>query len=182
MLATLAAMSVTKLLTEAKRAIAAGESHLRKAAELIAKARTAGVAQRQIAERVGKSQSWISQLLAWRKSGYKGGPFERSHKTRTISRANQSKVTSRRHMTTEEAEAMRARAVAVAAMFGAESKRIPAAARKELLTALRALASSHDTAAILVERCRARLNLSWHELLVAAEHENESPLRVATAA
>ena len=91
MLATLAAMSVTKLLTEAKRAIAAGEGHLRKAAELIAKARTAGATQRQIAERVGKSQSWISQLLAWRKSGYKGGAFERSHKARTISRANQIK-------------------------------------------------------------------------------------------
>jgi hypothetical protein len=181
MLATLAGMSVTKLLTEAKRAIAAGESHLRKAAELIAKARTAGATQRQIAERVGKSQSWISQLLAWRKSGYKGGAFERSHKARTISRANQTKPT-RRPMTTAEAEAMRARAVAVAAMFGAESKRIPAAARKELLAALRALASSHDTAAILVERCRARLNLKWDDLLVPAEHENESPLRVATAA
>ena len=85
-------------------------------------------------------------------------------------------------MTTEEAEAMRARAVAVAAMFGAESKRIPAAARKELLAALAMLAKSRDTAAVLVERQRARLNLSWHELLVAAEHENESSLRVATAA
>jgi hypothetical protein len=182
MLATLAGMSVTKLLTEAKRAIAAGESHLRKAAELIVKARTAGATQRQIAERVGKSQSWISQLLAWRKSGYKGGAFERSHKARTISRANQSRATSHRPMTTEEAEAMRARAVAVAAMFGAESKRIPAAARKEFLTALAMLAKSRDTAAVLVERQRARLNLTWDDLLVPAEHENESPLRVATAA
>ena len=85
-------------------------------------------------------------------------------------------------MTTAEAEAMRARAVAVAAMFGAESKRIPAAARKELLAALAMLAKSRDTAAVLVERQRARLNLSWHELLVAAEHEDQSSLRIATAA
>jgi hypothetical protein len=34
----------------------------------------------------------------------------------------------------------------------------------------------------LIERQRARLNLTWDDLLVAAEHENESPLRVATAA
>ena len=44
------------------------------------------------------------------------------------------------------------------------------------------LSSSRDTAAVLVERCRVRLNLTWDELLVAAEHENESPLRIATAA
>ena len=85
-------------------------------------------------------------------------------------------------MTIAEAEAMRARAVAVAAMFGADSKRIPVGARKELLAALAMLASSRDTAAVLVERCRARLNLTWDDLLVPAEHENESPLRVATAA
>jgi hypothetical protein len=181
MLATLADMNAAKLLTEAKRAIAAGESHLRKAAELIAQAQDAGATQRASAKAIGKSQSWISQLLAWRKSGYKGGAFERSHKARTISRANQTKPT-RRPMTNEEAEAMRARAVAVAAMFGAESKRIPAGARKELLAALRALASSRDTAAVLVERQRARLNLTWDDLLVPAEHENESSLRVATAA
>ena len=81
-----------------------------------------------------------------------------------------------------QAEFQTARAVAVAKLFGADSKRIPAAARAELLKALHMLSSSRDTAAVLVERCRVRLNLTWDELLVAAEHENESSLRVATAA
>src|ERR1700749_4806918 len=124
--ATLAGMNITALLDRAKGAIAAGESHLRKAAELIAQAQDAGATQRQIAKRTGKSQSWISQLMAWRKGGYKGGAFERSHKARTISRANQTKPT-RRPMTAAEAEAMRARAVAVAAMFG-DSRRLPVGA------------------------------------------------------
>ena len=83
---------------------------------------------------------------------------------------------------TAQAEFQTARAVAVAAMFGADSKRIPAGARAELLKALAMLSSSRDTAAVLVERQRARLNLTWDELLVAAEHENQSPLRIATAA
>lgn len=172
-------MTIAKLLTDARRAIAAGESSLRKAAELIAKAQEAGATQRQIAERIGKSQSWISQLLAWRKSGYKGGAFERSHKARMISRANKPKAT-RRPLTTEEALAQRAqaefqktRALAVAAMFGPESKRIPSGARKELLAALKMLAKSRDTAAVLVERQRARLNLDWSDLIVAAEIEDE---------
>ena len=175
-------MGIKELHDKARRAVAAGEHKLREAAEYLAAAKKLGASQRASAKAINKSQSWVAQLLAWRKSGYKGGAFERSHKARTISRANQPKATSRRHMTTEEAEAMRARAVAVAAMFGAESKRIPAGARKELLAALAMLAKSRDTAAVLVERQRARLNLKWDDLLVPAEHENESSLRIATAA
>jgi 3-isopropylmalate dehydrogenase len=43
-----------------------------------------------------------------------------------------------------QAEFQTARAVAVATMFGADTKSIPAAARKELLAALRALASNRN--------------------------------------
>ena len=41
------------------------------------------------------------------------------------------------------------------------------------------LAKSRDTAALLVERQRARLNLDWSDLLVPSD-ENESPLRVTS--
>jgi hypothetical protein len=178
-------MTIAKLHDKARRAVQAGEQKFREAAECLAAAKKLGATQRQSAKAINKSPSWVNQLLAWRKSGYKGGAFERSNKNRAFSRTKQQ----RRPMTTEEAlaqmaqaEFQKARAVAVAAMFGAETKRIPAAARKELLKALAMLASSRDTAAVLIERQRARLNLTWDDLLVAAEHENESPLRVATAA
>ena len=57
-------------------------------------------------------------------------------------------------------------------MFGPEPNRIPMAARRELIAALKMLASSRDTAAMLVERQRARLNLSWDDLLIPAETES----------
>jgi hypothetical protein len=83
-------------------------------------------------------------------------------------------------MTPEAAEAMKARAEAVARLFPAPVKTIPKAARAELIAALRMLAKSRDTAAQLVERQRARLNLDWSDLLVPTD-ENESTVGVAPA-
>lgn len=82
---------VDDLLVKAKHAIAAGEKCYREGAEFIFETQKAGATQKQIAEHVGKSQAWISQLLAWRAGGYKGGAFERSHKSR-ISPANKPKA------------------------------------------------------------------------------------------
>jgi hypothetical protein len=82
-----------------------------------------------------------------------------------------------KQMTPEAANAMRARAEAVARLFPPPVKRIPEAARAELVAALRMLAKSRDTAAVLVERQRARLNLDWCDLLVPSD-ANESSLRV----
>jgi hypothetical protein len=179
--------NIAKLHDKARRAIAAGEGSFRQAAEYLAEARKQGATQRQSAKAIGKSPAWVNRLLKWRSGGYRETPFGPQSKAKRA--AVQSPKQSRRPMTTEEAlgqmaqaEFQTARAVAVAAMFGAESKRIPAAARAELLKTLHMLSSSRDTAAVLVERCRVRLNLTWDELLVAAEHENESPLRIATAA
>jgi hypothetical protein len=76
-----------------------------------------------------------------------------------------------------QAEFQTARAVAVAKMFGVETKRVPKGARKELLKALAMLGSEHAaeraSAALIVERQRARLNLTWDDLIVPAEVENE---------
>jgi hypothetical protein len=85
-----------------------------------------------------------------------------------------------KRMTPEAAEAMRARAEAVARLFPPPVKTIPEAARAELIAALRMLAKSRDTAALLVERQRARLNLDWSDLLVPSD-ANESSARVTPA-
>jgi hypothetical protein len=179
-------LSIAKLHDKARRAVKAGEHKFREAAECLAAAKKLGATQRQSAKAIGKSPAWVNVLLKWRSGGYRETPFGPQSKAK---RTAVQSPKQRRPMTTEEALARKAqaefqtaRAVAVAAMFGADSKRIPAAARAELLKALHMLSSSRDTAAVLVERCRVRLNLTWDELLVAAEHENESPLRIATAA
>jgi hypothetical protein len=111
---------------KARRAIAAGEHRLREAAECLAEARKRGATLRQSAKAIGRSPAWVNQLLAWRKSGYKGGAFERSNKSRAFSRTKQQ----RRPMTGEEAlaqnaqaEFQTARAMAVAKLFGADIKR-----------------------------------------------------------
>jgi len=168
--------SIDKLHDKARHAVAAGEHKFRQAAECLAAARKLGATQRQSAKAIGKSPAWVNRLLNWRSGGYKETPFgPQSKAKRTVVQATKQ----RRPMTTEEALAQRAQAkfqtarpFAVAKLFGADSKRIPAAARKELLAALRALASSRDTAAVLVERQRARLNLTWDDLLVPAEVEH----------
>ncbi len=85
-----------------------------------------------------------------------------------------------KQMTPAVAEAMRARAEAVARLFPPLVKTIPETARAELIAALRLLAKSKDTAAVLVERQRARLNLDWSDLLVPSD-ANESTLRVTPA-
>ena len=63
-------MSVTELLSRARRAIESGEASLRAAAEDIAVAQEQGATQRQIAEAIGKSAAWVNRLLKWRESGY----------------------------------------------------------------------------------------------------------------
>jgi len=179
--------TIAKLHAKARRAVEAGEHKFREVAECLAAAKKLGATQRQSAKAIGKSAAWVNTLLKWRSGGYRETPFGPQSKAKRA--AVQSPKQSRRPMTAEEALAQRAqaefqtaRAVAVAAMFGADSKRIPAPARAELLKALHMLSSSRDTAAVLIERQRARLNLTWDDLLVAAEYENESPLRVASAA
>jgi hypothetical protein len=82
--------SIARHLTAAGRDIRAGERSFRSAAEHIAEAVALGATQATIAEAVGKSQSWISQLLKWRKGAYQGiSPFADAHaKAKIISAAN----------------------------------------------------------------------------------------------
>ena len=146
-------MTIAKLHIKARRAVEAGEHKFREAAECLAAARKLGATQRTSARAIGKSPAWVNTLLKWRKAGYKGTPFGPQSKAKRA--AVQATKQTRRPMTAEEAlahkahaEFQTARAAVVSKLFGADSKRIPAAARKELLKALHMLSSSRDTAAM----------------------------------
>jgi hypothetical protein len=62
-------------------------------------------------------------------------------------------------------------------MFGSGTKTIPNEARKLLIKALRMLASGRETerasAALIVENQRARLNLTWDDLIVPADAKSD---------
>jgi hypothetical protein len=105
---------------------------------------------------------------------------EKSAVEKRIGRDGKTRKLPTKRMTPEAAEAMKARAEAVARLFPPPFKTIPETARAELIAALRMLAKSRDTAALLVERQRARLNLDWSDLLVPSD-ANQSTLRVAPA-
>jgi hypothetical protein len=66
-----------ELLKRAKAAIEAGEQSLEEAAEALGLAEEDHSAtQREMAEAVGMSASWVNKLLKWRRSGYKDhSPF-----------------------------------------------------------------------------------------------------------
>ena len=127
---------------------------------------------RTIAKEIGVSDKTVAKA--------RKATAEKSAVAKRVGRDGKARKLPFRRMTPELANAMRARAEAVARLFPPAVKTIPEAARVELIAALRMLAKSRDTAALLVERQRARLNLDWSDLLVPSD-ENESTLRVAPA-
>jgi hypothetical protein len=193
---------IDKLHHKARSAIESGEDKFREAAEYLAEALELGATQRQSAKAINKSPAWVNALLKWRNGGYRNTPFGPQSKARRASavqapkrpptsaeqaqaqtaRANAERATAeaqraKAEATKAQAEFQKARAEAAARMFGAETKRIPKRAREELLKALRMLGSEHAgeraSAALIVERQRARLNMAWDELIVPAEVEQQ---------
>jgi hypothetical protein len=88
-----AANTTTKaeLLNRAKAAIEASEQSLHDAAEALGLAEEDHSAtQREMAEAVGKSASWVNKLLKWRRSGYKDhSPFGPTTKPGRVEHAQQ---------------------------------------------------------------------------------------------
>ncbi len=80
-----------ELLSRAKAAIEAGESSLRDSAEALALAQSDfNATQREIAEAVDRSASWVSRLLKWRRSGYtEYSPFGPTTKAGRVAHAQQ---------------------------------------------------------------------------------------------
>ena len=167
--------TIAKLHDKAKSGHCSGRRQLSAGRRYLAAARERARHSAQSAKAIGKSPAGLITFLKWRSGGYRETPFEPA--VESEARHFQStKQPKRRPMTAEEALAQKAqaefqteRAEAVTAMFGAGTKRIPAAARAELLKALRMLVGSRRrraSAALIVERQRARLNLTWNDLLV----------------
>lgn len=69
--------SEEELLSRAKSAVEAGEQSMHDAAEALGIAQELhGTTQADMARAIGKSEAWVSLLLRWRRSGYKGeSPF-----------------------------------------------------------------------------------------------------------
>jgi len=80
----------------------AGVEHYRAAADaLVTSWKTHKTPQRKMADALGKSQSWVAQLLQWHREGYPaGGPFLRANViSRTNQRAKSKPSTSNRNTT-----------------------------------------------------------------------------------
>jgi hypothetical protein len=90
---TVAARETTKaeVLSRAKAAIDAGESSLREAAEALALAqKDFNATQREMADAVGRSASWVNRLLKWHRSGFEDySPFGPTTQTARVSHAKQ---------------------------------------------------------------------------------------------
>jgi hypothetical protein len=80
------------LLVKAKKSIEAGDKAWRDAAEALVKAGMLGATQEEMAEAVGKSQTWVSRLLKWQREGYKEeNPFGPTTKAARYAHANKNR-------------------------------------------------------------------------------------------
>jgi hypothetical protein len=84
-------MTKAELFSTAKIEIERGENSWRNAAEALARAeKEFGATQGEMAEAVGRSKSWVSRLLTWRRAGYKEpGPFGPTTKKERVAHAQQ---------------------------------------------------------------------------------------------
>ena len=179
--------SINTLHDKARRAVAGRRAQVSSSRRMSRRRAEAG--RDTAAERQGHRQvaSMGQHLLKWRSGGYRETPFGPQSKAKRA--AVQSTKQSRRPMTAEEALAQKAqaefqtaRAVAVARDVRCRLKTNPGSGRKELLKALRALASitpRRSGSGLIVERQRARLNLTWDDLIVPPKSTRSSEAEAA---
>ncbi len=189
---------VPELLERAKHSIESGVSSLRDAAEYLADAQALGVSQRQLADGVGKSAAWVNALLKWRQHGYpEDTPFKyRRPLANTVQQAEQSRCEAMDTGTSdvvqadasgepaetakldadnpEESEVVEPEDHANADAFGDNrtDTTFSSVRRENLIEALEFLGSARPGIrarfALIVERRRAELALTWNELLIPA--------------
>ena len=120
--------STTKaeLLRRAKDAVDAGEQRLHDAADALALAQEDFKAtQREIAQTIGRSASWVNRLLKWRRSGYKEhSPFGPTTTAGRVSHAKRRTKKSRPREATVEDEAAAGDAQASTDKRKAENERL----------------------------------------------------------
>jgi hypothetical protein len=138
----MAARETTKaeVLSRAKAAIEAGESSLQEAAEALAFAqKTFSATQREIADAVGRSASWVNRLLKWHRSGYKEcSPFGPTTQAARVAHAKQASAqpTAKVTATKNPADARSSETSANSATSSSR-KPSPAEAKRNLMNAIR---------------------------------------------
>ncbi|MGH7174899.1 MAG: hypothetical protein ACREGR_00885 [Minisyncoccia bacterium] len=169
--------TIDKLHSKAKRAVASGEACFREAADHLAEARKLGATMRQSAKAIGKSPSWVNRLLLWRDGGFKNSPFgpqAKAKRARSAARVQSPAQTTGQPSAPEKIakwQAQQARAEAMALIFAPTPSPVPAGLRQKLIAALMMLGGSHPA-----ERARARLGMTWDELVVPAAAESIAEL------
>lgn len=191
-------MTTEQLLSRAKQRIDSCETPLPEAAEDIAAAYMQGATQREVASAVGKSPAWVNRLLAWRAAGSEGSAFgQRSvqgvNKTDSLPPPettgtalpvvswNQSVDTSRvgiaggavTDLSTDSARA-KSPAEAVQSTSGVKAPiGFCHEKRSDLIEALDLLSTTRPRYrakfALIVEKRRSELALSWDQLIVRAD-------------
>jgi hypothetical protein len=195
---------IPELLTRARQSIESGVSSFRAAAEYLADAQGLGVSQRQLADGVGKSGGWVNALLKWREHGYPDDtPFKnRRPLAKAVQHAEQSSWEATDTGTSDQMQAAASGEPAETAKLDADTPAedevvepedhanadafgdnrtdttFSSVRRENLIEALEFLGSARPCIrarfALVVERRRAELGLTWHELLIPAD-EVEGP-------
>ena len=174
---------IPELLTRARQSIESGVSSFRAAAEYLADAQKLGVSQRQLADGVGKSGAWVNALLKWREHGCpEDTPFKnRRPLAKAVQHAEQREAASGEPAETAkldadtpaEDEVVEPEDHANADAFSDKTDTTFSSVRREnLIEALEFLGSARPgmraKCALVVERRRAELGLTWDELLIPA--------------
>jgi transposase len=141
--------TIPELLIQAKRSIESSDASLHNAAECIAAAEAQGASQREIADAVGRSASWVNRLLKWRRGGYRDEtPFGPQSKARRQQASGVEATQQKKHG-------------------------LPSGSRDLLVKTLGMLGSDHsgerDNAARTAEGVRKEFGLTWDQLIIPAK-------------
>jgi hypothetical protein len=168
--------SISEHLSLAKNAVASGVLSWRVATEHMAAAKAKGASQRQIAEEVGMSSTWVHQMLKWGSDGYKDAtPFGLQSKAnrqraKAGQAADQKKTADQSGAGTDQAQAAAARARAKTAK--AEAAKAKADAAKATAEARRAKAEASKAQAEAA-RAEAEARMTWDQLIVRERNDKD---------
>jgi hypothetical protein len=164
----------------AAKAVASSDRNLKSAAEYLAFAEKEGKTQREMAEGIGKSAAWVNGLLRWHREGYlEETPFGAQSQERDKRHDEQIREQEREQRSgpkhTSHSERKRKRSSRERTERELHVRGVSKAHRDTLVRVLGMLGSSHDNEALAAARkaeaMRARLSLTWDDLIVTPAEE-----------
>jgi uncharacterized membrane protein YqiK len=143
-------LKIDDLLLQAKTAFKSGDNSYQAGTEKMAEAHEMGATLKMIAEKVGKSESWVSRKLEWRKNGYPDTAFgpqskkkrQRKKDLEAPQEGGQEPGTAHQQAQADAERARAATAKADAARAKAEAEKAKADARKAKADAAKARADA----------------------------------------